>query len=133
MAPSTAARAAAKDENDPAAAKLAVWKEALYDKVRESGRENDLFSQEDLTDLGVLPPGDGALLLQVIQALSNDKLFVTFKDHSGRIGWKWRDVQEAHKLVPSPRFGVQTRCVLTVGWSLGTSSARTRSRPWCTP
>ncbi|KFH43334.1 DNA-directed RNA polymerase III subunit-like protein [Hapsidospora chrysogenum ATCC 11550] len=99
MAPATAARAsAARDEgSDPEAAKLAVWKQALYDRVRETRRENDLFTQEDLTDLGVIPNKDKGLLLQVIQALSNDKLFVTFREASGQVCWKWRDEQEAHK------------------------------------
>lgn len=97
MAPATAAKAAAKDENDPAAAKLAVWKEALYEKVRETSREDDRFTQQDLMDLGVLPPGDQALLLRVIQELSNDKLFVTMRESTGEVSWKWRDVQEAHK------------------------------------
>lgn len=97
MAPAMAARATPKDESDPAAAKLAVWKEALYEKIRESTRENETFSQQDLTDLGVLPPGDQALMLRVIQDLSNDKLFVTFREQSGGICWKWRDIQEAHK------------------------------------
>jgi DNA-directed RNA polymerase III subunit RPC6 len=105
MAPATAARAsaAARDESsDPEAAKLAVWKQALYDRVRETRRENDLFTQEDLTDLGVIPNKDKGLLLQVIQALSNDKLFVTFREASGQVCWKWRDEQEAHKLVSPP-------------------------------
>ncbi|KAF4125005.1 hypothetical protein GMORB2_3844 [Geosmithia morbida] len=108
MAPATGARgaaaaaaaavaAAAKDENDPTAAKLAVWKDALYDKVRESGRENDLFTQDNLMDLGVIPNGDKGLLLRVVQALSDDKLFVTMREASGNVFWKWRDAQEAHK------------------------------------
>ncbi|CAG9989766.1 unnamed protein product [Clonostachys byssicola] len=98
MAPSAVPRAAATTvQNDSDAAKLAVWKQALYERVQESGRENDAFSQDDLIDLGVIPNGDKMLLIRVVQALSDDKLFVTMRDASNNILWKWRDAQEAHK------------------------------------
>lgn len=100
MAPSAVPRAVATTaQNDSDAAKLAVWKQALYERVQESGRENDAFSQDDLIDLGVIPNGDKMLLIRVVQALSDDKLFVTMRDASNNILWKWRDAQEAHKYV----------------------------------
>ncbi|ODA79362.1 hypothetical protein RJ55_04955 [Drechmeria coniospora] len=75
--------------------KLAVWKEALYERCRESG--TDLFSQDDLMRLDVIPNRDLLLLARVVQSLSDDKLFITMREASGQVLWKWRDAQEAHK------------------------------------
>ncbi|KAG9258211.1 RNA polymerase Rpc34 subunit [Emericellopsis atlantica] len=79
------------------AAKLALMKQMLYDKVRETGREDDLFTQEDLLALDVIPNRDMVLLAETVQALSDDKLFVTMREAGGSFSWKWRDAQEAHK------------------------------------
>lgn len=83
-------------------AKLAVWKEALYERCREAGPGNDLFSQDDLLRLDVIPNRDLLLLARVVQSLSDDKLFITMREASGQVLWKWRDAQEAHKYVPPP-------------------------------
>lgn len=91
--------AAKKDDAATGKDKVEVWKHLLYERVRETTRENDSFTQEDLADLAVIPNGDKALLMQVIQELSNDKLFITYRENSGQICWKWRDAQEAGKLV----------------------------------
>lgn len=56
-----------------------------------------MFSQDDLLRLDVIPNRDLKLLIEVVQALSNDKLFITMRDASGQVLWKWRDAQEAHK------------------------------------
>ncbi|KAH7273484.1 RNA polymerase Rpc34 [Fusarium solani] len=80
---------------DAQTAKLAVWKEALYDRCRESGV--DMFSQDDLLRLDVIPNRDLMLLARVVQSLSDDKLFITMREASGQVLWKWRDAQEAHK------------------------------------
>ena len=82
-------------EGDAATAKLGVWKEALYDRCRESG--TDMFSQDDLMRLDVIPKGDLMLLARVVQSLTDDKLFITMREASGQVLWKWRDSQEAHK------------------------------------
>lgn len=97
MPPSAAA--AAGDADD---AKLAVWKEALYEKCKEICKDADmdnggLFSQDDLLNLDVIPRRDLMLLARVVQSLSDDKLFVTMRDQSGQVSWKWRHAQEAHK------------------------------------
>lgn len=84
-------------QTDSDSAKLAVWKEALYDRVREEYREKDLFTQEDLSELHVIPNNDKMLLLRAVQALSDDNLLITFRETSGEVFWKWRDAQEAHK------------------------------------
>ena len=95
MSPATAAPPAGG--GDAEAAKLSVWKQALYERCREAGPENGLFSQDDLLNLDVIPNKDTVLLLRVVQSLSNDKLFVTMREASGQVLWKWRDAQEAHK------------------------------------
>lgn len=100
MPPGAAATAAAGG-SDPQAAKLEVWKQALYERVKETSRDNDLFSQDELLQLDVIPNKDLRLLAQVVQSLSNDKLFVTMREASGQVLWKWRDAQEAHKYVSS--------------------------------
>ncbi|PQK10259.1 hypothetical protein BB8028_0002g05830 [Beauveria bassiana] len=82
---------------DAEAAKLAVWKEALYEKCRDAAPENDMFSQDDLLRLDVIPNKDLMLLARVVQSLSDDKLFITMREASGQVLWKWRDAQEAHK------------------------------------
>lgn len=84
-------------DGDASTAKLAVWKEALYDRCRESG--SDMFSQDELLRLDVIPNRDLMLLARVVQALSDDKLFITMREASGQVLWKWRDAQEAHKYV----------------------------------
>ncbi|KAL7793158.1 RNA polymerase Rpc34 [Trichoderma ceciliae] len=80
--------------NDADAAKLAVLKELLYERCREEG---DMFSQDDLLRLEVIPNRDLLLLARVVQSLSDDKLFITMREASGQVLWKWRDKQEAHK------------------------------------
>ncbi|KAM4058645.1 RNA polymerase rpc34 subunit [Hirsutella rhossiliensis] len=84
-------------EGESEAAKLAVWKEALYERCKEAWPGNDLFSQDDLMRLDVIPNRDLLLLARVVQSLSDDKLFITMREASGQVLWKWRDAQEAHK------------------------------------
>ncbi|EGR48352.1 uncharacterized protein TRIREDRAFT_4040 [Trichoderma reesei QM6a] len=79
---------------DVDAAKLAVLKELLYERCREEG---DMFSQDDLLRMDVIPNRDLLLLARVVQSLSDDKLFITMREASGQVLWKWRDKQEAHK------------------------------------
>ncbi|TWU76287.1 34-kDa subunit of RNA polymerase III (C) [Metarhizium rileyi] len=95
MPASAAPVAAGGSESE--AAKLAVWKEALYERCKEAGPGNDLFSQDDLMRLDVIPNKDLLLLARVVQSLSDDKLFITMREASGQVLWKWRDAQEAHK------------------------------------
>lgn len=82
-------------------AKLHVLKQALYDRCKDVAAENDMFSQDELLKLDVIPNRDAALLMKVIQLLSNDKLFITMRETSGNVLWKWRDAQEADKYAPS--------------------------------
>ncbi|QYS96496.1 RNA polymerase Rpc34 subunit [Trichoderma simmonsii] len=95
---STSAAAAgpsrANGSSDADSAKLAVLKELLYERCREEG---DMFSQDDLLRMEVIPNRDLLLLARVVQSLSDDKLFITMREASGQVLWKWRDKQEAHK------------------------------------
>lgn len=98
MAPPAATAALASGSNgDADVGKLQLMKDMLYERVKETSRPDDPFSQDDLLDLGVIPNGDKLLLLKVIQELSNDKLFVTMRDNSGVVCWKWREASEAKK------------------------------------
>jgi DNA-directed RNA polymerase III subunit RPC6 len=97
--PPTANSAVPLGGSDADNAKLGVWKDALYERCREasSANGNDLFSQDDLLRLDVIPNRDLALLIRVVQSLTDDKLLVTMREASGQVLWKWRDAQEAHK------------------------------------
>ncbi|KAG6003461.1 hypothetical protein E4U21_002020 [Claviceps maximensis] len=92
-----ASAACAAGDNESEAGKIAVWKEALYERCKEFGPGNDMFSQDDLLRLDVIPNKDLLLLARVVQSLSDDKLFITMREASGQVLWKWRDAQEAHK------------------------------------
>ena len=89
--------AAAAVGGDAESAKLDMWKEALYEKTRKSVGEGEAFSQQDLLALDVIPNKDLALLARVLQALSNEKLFITMRENTGQPVWKWKDPQEANK------------------------------------
>ncbi|KAM0478287.1 hypothetical protein ACHAPX_005477 [Trichoderma viride] len=93
-APVAAASSSRANGSDADSAKLAVLKELLYDRCREEG---DMFSQDDLLRMEVIPNRDLLLLARVVQSLSDDKLFITMREASGQVLWKWRDKQEAHK------------------------------------
>ena len=123
---------AANAEADADTAKLEVWKQALYDRCRETSEGNALFSQDDLLRLDVIPNRDLLLLARVVQSLSDDKLFITMREASGQVLWKWRDAQEAHKFVlPCTPLCLARSCLLT-SRLLDTSSALPTSRSWCT-
>ncbi|RCI12073.1 hypothetical protein L249_0516 [Ophiocordyceps polyrhachis-furcata BCC 54312] len=93
--PKPAAEADAAKEGE--AVKLSILKDALYERCKEAWPENDLFSQDELLQLGVIPNRDLMLLARVVQSLSDDKLFITMRESSGQVLWKWREAQEAHK------------------------------------
>ncbi|KAK3362470.1 RNA polymerase Rpc34 [Lasiosphaeria hispida] len=90
----------AGDEADDAA-KIAILKDALYDKVRDHGSELRLFTQKDLMELGIIPAGNLLLLVRVVQALTDDKLFVGVNSGAG-IAWRWRSREDAKKYTSLP-------------------------------
>ncbi|KAK0632622.1 RNA polymerase Rpc34 [Immersiella caudata] len=81
--------------------KIQLLKDLLYSEAQEHGSESRMFSQKDLTDLGVVPPGDPALLLKIIQGLCDDKLFVGVNSPTG-IAWRWRNKEDAKKYTSLP-------------------------------
>lgn len=120
---------AASAGGDSETAKLQVLKQALYDRCKDVAAENDMFSQDELLRLDVIPNRDAALLMKVIQLLSNDKLFITMRESSGNVLWKWRDAQEADKYE-----GLQSvRCTNSTNITpIGTSNVRPTNKSWYT-
>ncbi|KAK3335932.1 DNA-directed RNA polymerase III-like protein [Cercophora scortea] len=84
---------------DPA--KIQILKDALYTEARQHGSESRLFTQKDLTDLNVIPNDNVILLLLVVQALCDDKLFVATSHQSG-LAWRWRSREDAKKYTSLP-------------------------------
>ncbi|RDA90286.1 hypothetical protein CP533_1490 [Ophiocordyceps camponoti-saundersi (nom. inval.)] len=91
--PKSEAEAGAEGE----AVKLSILKDALYEACKEAWPDNGLFSQDELLQLNVIPNRNLLLLAKVVQSLSDDKLFITMRESSGQVLWKWREAQEAHK------------------------------------
>ncbi|KAI0396434.1 RNA polymerase Rpc34 subunit [Xylariaceae sp. FL0594] len=76
----------------------ALLKTQLYAACEDacSGDPDRLFTQEDLTALDVIPPKDIKKLLQIIQILTNERLFAPVHLHSG-LAWRLRPEAEAAK------------------------------------
>ncbi|KAI1812114.1 RNA polymerase Rpc34 subunit [Poronia punctata] len=75
-----------------------LLKMQLYAACEEacSGDPDRLFTQEDLTALDVVPPKDLKKLLQLIQILTNERLFAPVNLQSG-LAWRLRPEAEAAK------------------------------------
>ncbi|KAL2756540.1 hypothetical protein ACRALDRAFT_1048842 [Sodiomyces alcalophilus JCM 7366] len=94
---SSTAAAAAPSANavvDPS--KFEILKQALYDACRTNGDENNLYTQYDLLDLGIIPNRDAQMLLKTVQSLTNDKLLIAVSVQGG-LAWRWRSKAEADK------------------------------------
>ena len=78
-------------------------KKSLYEACTPFTASNPrmTFHQSDLLDLEIIPNDSAALLMEVAQALCNDKLFKIVMSGDG-MGWKLRTVEEAKKYVPFP-------------------------------
>ncbi|KAK0741597.1 RNA polymerase Rpc34 [Apiosordaria backusii] len=83
-------------------AKLAILKDELYETMKEHGSEEREFSQADIKGLNVIPNNNTSLLLNVIQALTNEKLLVGVSLPGGEIGWRWRSKEDAKKYTSLP-------------------------------
>ncbi|KAK3951424.1 RNA polymerase Rpc34 [Pseudoneurospora amorphoporcata] len=81
--------------------KLQVLKDALYEAARDHGSDQRLFSQRDLLDMHVIPQDNLVLLMQVIQILCDEKLFVGNTTASG-LSWRWRSREDAKKYTSLP-------------------------------
>ncbi|KAL9944510.1 34-kDa subunit of RNA polymerase III (C) [Verticillium nonalfalfae] len=90
--PSTATPASSA--TDPT--KLEVIKQAIYEACQNNGGEDQLYTQDDLLELDVIPNRDASLLLKALQSLSNEKLLNAVATQSG-LAWRWRPKAEAAK------------------------------------
>ncbi len=82
-------------------AQLDILKDALYEQATQHGSEERTFSQNDLLDFGIIPNDSVELLVQAVQGLVNDFLFVATQDR-GAIAWRWRQREDARKYVSPP-------------------------------
>ncbi|KAI0170010.1 RNA polymerase Rpc34 [Hypoxylon sp. FL1284] len=73
-------------------------KSHLYDACQDACRSNPdkLFSQEDLMELGVVPPKDVKTLLQIIQLLTSERLLAPVHLHNS-LAWRLRSKADAAK------------------------------------
>ncbi|CRK43575.1 hypothetical protein BN1723_016216, partial [Verticillium longisporum] len=76
--------------------KLEVIKQAIYEACQNNGGEDQLYTQDDLLELDVIPNRDASLLLKALQSLSNEKLLNAVATQSG-LAWRWRPKAEAAK------------------------------------
>lgn len=79
---------------------IAALKKDLYTACSTSPSAAKGFRQQDLLDFEIIPDDDINLVLQVAQALVNEKLLWIFHDADG-IGWNVRSKEDAAKFVYS--------------------------------
>jgi len=80
---------------------LTKLKLVLFDACQAAGPVDQNFTQEDLLTFNIVPNGDVAVLANVIQILTDEKLFIPSRLSDGRLAWRWRDPEEAAKYVAS--------------------------------
>ena len=80
-------------------AELDILKDSLYEQATQHGSEARTFTQNELLDFNIIPSDSIELLVQVIQGLVNDYLFVATQDR-GAIAWRWRPRDDAKKYAP---------------------------------
>lgn len=78
----------------PHADRITELKKQLYKRCTEEDI-NEVFRQEDLMAMRVIPQNDAVLLMQVVQRLVDEKLFKMVRD--GLLGWMYRSVEDAAK------------------------------------
>jgi DNA-directed RNA polymerase III subunit RPC6 len=81
--------------------KVDVLKDALYEACSEHGDDRRLFTQADLLGLNILPTHDVGLLMRLVQALTNERLFVAVTDVRVGLAWRFRRREDAEKCVPA--------------------------------
>jgi hypothetical protein len=89
-----------KSAVDPVLEDFKTLKERIYNECWDgvaSGEEtrNTVFSQTDLMDLGIIPESDIEVLLQIVQALVDEKKFKAMSTSPTTIGWCVRSEDEA--------------------------------------
>jgi DNA-directed RNA polymerase III subunit RPC6 len=84
---------------------LVSYKNKIYDACLPLIAEDPTktFSQSSILELGIIPDNDLRILLQVSQALVNDKLFKIIEGNG--LAWRLRSQEEAKKyVVPFPNL-----------------------------
>lgn len=71
----------------------------LYDACLGSFVPDQLFYQQDLLGLGVVPNNDLSLLLQCTQSLVDQRLFRLLQGKDERLAWKIISREDAEKYV----------------------------------
>lgn len=82
----------------PSGSSVAELASQLYDKCVKGFPPDQLFYQQDLMGLGVIPKNDLALLLQCAQSLVDQKLFRLLQGKNDRLAWKVIAREDAEKL-----------------------------------
>lgn len=87
-----------------AAPDISVLKDQTYEACMSAWADYDndpkmTFRQSDVLDLDVIPNGDLNILLQVVQALLDEKLLKVVHAEGG-MGWKLRTRDVAKRYVP---------------------------------
>ncbi|KAF7594380.1 34-kDa subunit of RNA polymerase III (C) [Aspergillus hancockii] len=70
----------------------------IYEHCLNNYPPDQLFYQQDLLGLGIVPKSDLALLLQCTQSLVNQKLFRLLQGKNDRLAWKIISREDAEKL-----------------------------------
>ncbi|KAL2222356.1 putative DNA-directed RNA polymerase III subunit Rpc34 [Thermoascus aurantiacus ATCC 26904] len=70
----------------------------LYEECRNNYDPDQLFYQQDLLNMGVIPGNDLSLLLQCTQWLVDQKLFRLLHGKDDRLAWKVISQEDAEKL-----------------------------------
>lgn len=81
----------------PSGSSVAELASQLYDKCVKGFPPDQLFYQQDLMGLGVIPKNDLALLLQCAQSLVDQKLFRLLQGKNDRLAWKVIAREDAEK------------------------------------
>jgi len=69
----------------------------LYEECRNNYDPDQLFYQQDLLNMGVIPGNDLSLLLQCTQWLVDQKLFRLLHGKDDRLAWKVISQEDAEK------------------------------------
>ena len=82
---------------EPSGASVSELASQLYDKCVKGFSPDQLFYQQDLLGLGIVPKNELALLLQCTQSLVDQKLFRLLQGKNDRLAWKVIAREDAEK------------------------------------
>ena len=83
---------------------VAGLKQALYEKCLQAP-VNQLFNQNDLLDMGIIPGGNPTMLMQCVQALMDEGLAKVLIQPDGSAVWRMVKQEDANKFAPiQPKY-----------------------------